>query len=54
MTSIGRYRIDIENFDQPIFNSPNYINVYDPNLVSEVNIPEHLIVGSENSIEGFI
>ncbi len=51
-TTLGRYRIDIENFNKPIANSPYFINVYDPNLVEIVRMPQTFIVGNEHLIEG--
>lgn len=49
--SIGRYRIDVENFNIPINNSPFFINVFDPNLIKIVNVPSSVNIGDENIIE---
>lgn len=50
-SSIGRYRIDVENFNIPIKNSPFFINAFDPDLIKIVNIPLSVNVGDENVIE---
>jgi hypothetical protein len=49
--ALGRYRVDIENFNKPLVNSPFFINVYDPCLVELLRIPETFIVGNEHLIE---
>lgn len=50
-TSLGRYRIDVENFNKPIINSPNFINVYDLSQVELLQIPDLFIVGNEHLID---
>ncbi|RNA20284.1 Filamin/ABP280 repeat containing protein [Brachionus plicatilis] len=50
-SAIGRYRIDVENFNIPINNSPFFINVFDPNLIKIEHIPSTINVGDENFIE---
>lgn len=53
-TTIGRYRIDVDNYNIPINNSPFFINVYDPSLIEIVYMPQNFIVGNENCIEGIL
>ena len=49
---MGRYRIDILNLNVPIKNSPQFVNVFDSQLVDIVNRPSELVIGSDNLIEG--
>ncbi|CAF0722239.1 unnamed protein product [Brachionus calyciflorus] len=50
-STIGRYRIDVENCNFPIQNSPFFINVYNPSLVEIVEMPRNFLIGSESKIE---
>jgi hypothetical protein len=50
-SSIGRYRIDVENFGLKILNSPYFINVYDPSCCEFIKKPDNFILGTENLIE---
>ena len=51
-TCCGRYRVDIENFNEPINRSPFFISVYDPQAAFVKVRPNNLIIGCENIIEG--
>ena len=50
-TTLGRYRIDVENFGKPLSSSPYFINVYEPSSVEILSMPDTLIVGNEHLIE---
>ncbi len=50
--SVGRHRIDILNFNVPIKNSPQFVNVFDSQLADIINRPNELVIGSDNLIEG--
>ena len=52
--SIGRYRIDISNFNVPIKNSPLFVNVFNSKLVEIMKKPDELLIGSDNLIEGIL
>lgn len=49
---IGTYRIDFEENNIKINNSPCFINVYDPSLAVIESKPENLVVSANNYIKG--
>jgi hypothetical protein len=49
---IGKYRVDIENFNKPILNSPCFVDAFDPNQVVITKPTESFIVGTENFFDG--
>lgn len=51
LSSIGRYRIDVENFNIPINNSPFFFDAFDPSLIKIVSVPSSVNVGDEHVIE---
>ena len=49
---IGKYRVDIENFNKPILNSPCFVDAFDPNQVVITKPSDSFLVGTENFIDG--
>lgn len=49
---IGTYRVDFEENNIKINNSPCFINIYDPSKASIKSKPENLIVSANNYING--
>lgn len=49
---IGKYRVDIENFNKPILNSPCFIEAYDPNQVLIEKPADSFLAGIDNFING--